>query len=356
MSFKESTKHLFDKIFHDRKIVLISDEKMSTIKFTKKLQMISAAAIVLLAIGFPYITGKVVGLGHFANNQEEIYENVDTMEGRVALLERNLEVLEQYLNALYKNGVFTVKKEEYHSKPPGAKDKLTELEIRKNKLIYALHENTYDRIKKIENVLGDTGVSYSQLTGKKAPDTSKGGPYIAAKSLDFTENSSFTVLFNEDFINNFVYLYDLQEIVYKMPFSSPMDGPRITSRFGFRRDPFHRKLAMHSGLDMASKTNPNVHATSPGTVTYAGRKGAYGLTVELRHSDDVTTRYAHLKEIRTQVGQRVRRGEVVGIQGSTGRSTGDHLHYEVRYKNKPLNPVRFLKQAYRVDYHDSAYK
>jgi len=113
-------------------------------------------------------------------------------------------------------------------------------------------------------------------------------------------------------------------------------------------DPFLRRPAMHTGLDMRGDTGDPVHVTATGKVVTAGREGGYGNMVEINHGNGITTRYAHLHTIDVKVGQQVRIGQVIGKIGSTGRSTGPHLHYETRINDEAVNPQRFLRAGLRL--------
>ncbi len=141
----------------------------------------------------------------------------------------------------------------------------------------------------------------------------------------------------------------LKHELERLPVRRPMRSyRRISSRFGYRRDPFRRRLALHAGIDFKAAYGSPVLATAPGTVVRAGWTGSYGKLVEIRHANGLVTRYAHLSRIRVRAGQRVRAGERVGRLGNTGRSTGPHLHYEVRLFGKPLNPARFWKARHDI--------
>jgi murein DD-endopeptidase MepM/ murein hydrolase activator NlpD len=115
------------------------------------------------------------------------------------------------------------------------------------------------------------------------------------------------------------------------------------SPFGKRVDPFNRKWSMHPGLDMAGPSGSKILATNEGIVIAASRVAGYGNMVDIEHKFGIVTRYAHLSKISVTEGDKVKKGQVIGVQGSTGRSTGDHLHYEVRIEDSPVNPVKFLK-------------
>ncbi len=128
-----------------------------------------------------------------------------------------------------------------------------------------------------------------------------------------------------------------------LPFSFPVLGSyRHTSGFGYRRDPINGGRRLHAGTDFAGSRGTAIVAGGSGTVIFAGRQSGYGLMVEIRHSHGYTTRYAHLSRIRVSEGERVSRGERIGDMGNTGRSTGTHLHYEVRRNGDPVNPMTFI--------------
>jgi murein DD-endopeptidase MepM/ murein hydrolase activator NlpD len=116
----------------------------------------------------------------------------------------------------------------------------------------------------------------------------------------------------------------------------------LTDTFGRRRDPFTGDAEFHTGLDISADKGEPVYATANGTVESAERSGSYGNMVVIGHGFGITTRYAHLDSFRVRTGDAVRRGEVVGFAGSTGRATGDHLHYEVLVYGRQLNPLQFL--------------
>ena len=119
--------------------------------------------------------------------------------------------------------------------------------------------------------------------------------------------------------------------------SPPSLAGEITSKFGVRNDPFHGGRKPHNGLDIAAPTGTPVYATANGVVDYAARKGSYGMLIVVKHPSGHETRFAHLSQILVSRGDVVRKGELIGRVGSTGRSTGPHLHYEVRLRGKPLD-------------------
>jgi murein DD-endopeptidase MepM/ murein hydrolase activator NlpD len=133
---------------------------------------------------------------------------------------------------------------------------------------------------------------------------------------------------------------------FKTPFSMPVDSPvRFTSGFGGRNDPFGRGWRRHEGQDLAGSYGAPILATADGVVSYAGWESGYGRLVKIKHDFGIETRYGHLSQIRVNVGDRVSRGDRIGDMGNSGRSTGTHLHYEIRIGGDAINPMTFIKAA-----------
>jgi murein DD-endopeptidase MepM/ murein hydrolase activator NlpD len=130
-----------------------------------------------------------------------------------------------------------------------------------------------------------------------------------------------------------------------IPSIQPLPRFTFTSAFGVRSDPFQGSAAMHAGIDLASPAGTPIYATADGVVDRAEWFGGYGNMVEIEHGKGIATRYGHMSKIACRDGQRVKRGDLIGYVGSTGRSTGNHLHYEVRIDGHAVNPVPFLQSA-----------
>jgi murein DD-endopeptidase MepM/ murein hydrolase activator NlpD len=163
-----------------------------------------------------------------------------------------------------------------------------------------------------------------------------GGPFESAG------NSTFKSLFD-----SWKKLDQLQDGVIAIPSDKPIKvNVEFTSGFGVRSDPFHAGAAMHPGIDLAGQYGTPIYATADGTVLRAGwNNGGYGNLVEIDHGRGITTRYGHMSAVLVSAGQHVTRGQQIGRMGSTGRSTGNHLHYEVRIDNRPVNPIPFMKST-----------
>jgi len=135
---------------------------------------------------------------------------------------------------------------------------------------------------------------------------------------------------------------DLAEMAY--PSRYPIAGARISSRFGNRRDPFTRRLARHTGVDMPAPRGTPILASAGGTVRFAGYRSAYGNAVEIDHGDGLVTRYAHASKLLVRKGQVVLPEQPIATVGSTGRSTGPHLHFEVLRQGRPVEPLGYLER------------
>jgi murein DD-endopeptidase MepM/ murein hydrolase activator NlpD len=190
-----------------------------------------------------------------------------------------------------------------------------------------------------ETVLDQVRRGYSGQGGPLVPLTlsTKGSPAAAPSSEEIRANA---VLKGLDQMN----LYRIA--ISKVPFGHPVKtAVRYTSGFGGRNDPLGRGHRMHEGQDMAGAHGSPIYATADGVITHAGWENGYGRLVTIRHDFGIETRYGHLSQINVKVGERVSRDDHIGDMGNTGRSTGTHLHYEVRLSGTAVNPMTYIKAA-----------
>ena len=136
------------------------------------------------------------------------------------------------------------------------------------------------------------------------------------------------------------YFDEKGQSIKKELMRTPIDGARLSSGFGRRKHPILGYTKMHKGIDFAAPRGTPIYAAGKGVIQYAGRKGAYGNFVLIRHNTTYSTAYAHMKSIKTAKGRRVQQGQIIGYVGSTGRSTGPHLHYEIRRSGRQVNPLK----------------
>lgn len=171
-----------------------------------------------------------------------------------------------------------------------------------------------------------------------------GGPMIDANGAeaqaDLKADAQFRTLFQ-----SWKKLDTLQQGAIAIPSVQPVQRLQFTSNFGIRSDPFRGTAAMHAGVDIPGPVGTPIYATADGIVDHAARQGGYGNMVEINHGKGIATRYGHLSKILVADGARVTRGQLIALMGSTGRSTGPHLHYEVRIDGHAVNPIPFLTTA-----------
>jgi murein DD-endopeptidase MepM/ murein hydrolase activator NlpD len=214
-----------------------------------------------------------------------------------------------------------------------------------------LEDTVAERSEQVRGVLRLTGVPMTNLTGPEA-DAAAGGPLVPQDFVAYLRDSGLNPAFAHRVSQVAARISEsrrLSDIAESTPLAAPVAVDyRETSGFGGRVDPFTGRLAFHSGLDMAAFERAPVVATSPGVVSFAGTRSGYGNTVEIDHGHGFKTRYGHLRDIQVQRGARVAIGQRIGSMGSTGRSTATHLHYEVWFRGRAVDPVNFLRAGRHV--------
>jgi murein DD-endopeptidase MepM/ murein hydrolase activator NlpD len=199
----------------------------------------------------------------------------------------------------------------------------------------------------LEGVLERSGLDVDRLIQRVDPRLSsgQGGPLVPALGKDPPPPA---VPSQPGLAKDLGKLQRLHRLLTAVPLAAPMADFRLTSGFGVRRDPFTGRSAVHEGLDFGGASQARALATAPGRVVEAGPNGAYGIMVEVEHGLGIRTRYAHLSRALVRAGDRVTFHEPVGIMGSTGRSTAEHVHYEIRIDGRPLDPAHFLEAGRRM--------
>ena len=197
-------------------------------------------------------------------------------------------------------------------------------------------------VQEIEKIVAMSGLNIDKLLRRvESNGIGQGGPFIAASAdLPSDEELGETMLSLD---NNMTRWESLKEVLRALPLSLPIDYYRLTSKYGGRVDPVNKKRSRHHGIDMAGAMNTSVYAPAPGIVVYSGTKGRYGKVVEIDHGFGIITRYAHLNKSLVEVGDVVGHRQRVALLGNSGRSTGPHLHYEVRFDGNPMDPMKFIK-------------
>ncbi len=202
----------------------------------------------------------------------------------------------------------------------------------------------------LETVLAKTGLDADRIVSEIRRDYSgEGGPFVGVDESAAPELASADAARVTSLLGGLERASLMQVAAAKLPLAIPVKAAfRFTSGFGVRRDPINGRSRMHSGTDFASRPGTPVLSTAEGVVTFAGWQSGYGRVVKVRHAFGFETVYAHMSAARVKVGDRVARGDRIGDMGSTGRSTGTHLHYEVRLNGKPVNPMKYIEAARNV--------
>lgn len=189
-------------------------------------------------------------------------------------------------------------------------------------------------VAEVRRLLASTGLNVDRLFPQLAQERGgQGGPFVAPPKAD--PSNAMTPDKMEE----------LRSLMKSLPLSIPLDYYQLESRFGPRHDPFNHRSSFHTGIDLSAPYMSPVHATAAGIVTYAGYYSDYGKVVEIDHGNGIATLYAHLHRTIVSVGQRVAEHEQVGFLGSSGRSSGPHVHYEVRVNDEPQDPEKFIGLA-----------
>ena len=216
---------------------------------------------------------------------------------------------------------------------PDQLTRLRESAVRQEQMIASLTEGASERTQRAEQALLSFGI-------KSGSRQAQGGPFLPWRS------AATKVKLDPGLRKLAIALQRMEEVealLMAVPSARPADGMSLTSGFGYRFDPFNGQRAMHAGLDFRGAHGSPIRAAAPGRVSFVGVKSGYGNVVEVDHGHGIQTRYAHLAGFNSRVGQAVQSGEAIARMGSTGRSTGTHLHFEVRVNGTAVNPRRFLE-------------
>lgn len=382
-----SARAFIGRFFKSRNIIVISEHKVGHYSVGTGTQLLLATAIAGFICWASYATGSYMAAKNALREKDQkilvvnlerkkmgedvslLKQDLMTHKEKTGLSESSRSILAHYPdNPTEVGAFFSITPEQLGALEPAAgsrdntnvaalRQQLKKMEMENRLLVSTIRSKTQGKIRDLEEVITMTGLNAEKLqqamveeakkSGKAGSEKltffgSQGGPYLpssATQALMEKESALF------DDVNKMV---DLHEVVSRLPISKPISGSQFMSPFGTRVDPFTKRLATHTGLDLAGPASAKILCTSAGKVKFTGRRGSYGNMVEIDHGFGISTVYAHLSQINVTEGQGVTRGQVVGIQGSTGRSTGPHLHYEVRINNRPVNPKKFIEAGTNV--------
>lgn len=366
---------IFNFLFAKRVITLLTKQRIKTVTIGPITQICALSCLVWIAVRLieaSYHNEIVAAKSQEIKRLESINEYFDK---EFSDANEKLEKVNEYLISINggkhkvnfkKDSSLEFKKPEKIKKENlSSQDKQTLNEIKELEThLSQIRDVAKERIKKIETAIDLTGlnmkkIKVAKLKTKKVKEfslngkenyKSQGGPLVLEGSLEEATNKIFSEeelleknLKKSEFKNELDYLIILEKLAVALPLAKPMQNYYISSGFGSRTDPLTKRKARHEGLDFVGPLKEKILSPSSGTVILAGRFSDYGNAVVIDHGFGITTRYGHLSKVLVEKGQKVSQGDIIALQGSTGRSTGSHLHYEVRYKNVPLNPKKFLE-------------
>lgn len=355
--------------FPDREFFMRSQGQVRFIKVSSRIQVAGATlALFLLVAWVASIAGVAISSYLDRSNRSSLLEReakVTSAESRVAAykddikgvsndLKKRMDALESMTATLpqdMKAGETVSNSKGEAAKTidkvsiilPEAAD-LARIEARQLAYVEGLTRLADRRAGEAEAKIRKLGVDPKFLLASVDDRSAQGGPFLAvAQSGDADLDQRFQRL-----ALSLARMSALQRGLTGIPQVLPASLEYISSGFGYRSDPFTGGAAFHAGLDFKGPIGAPIYAAAKGRISFIGQKQGYGNCVEVDHGNGMITRYAHMSAFRTQMGKEVLAGEVIGAIGSSGRSTGPHLHFEVRINDQPVNPRPFLERAQNV--------
>jgi murein DD-endopeptidase MepM/ murein hydrolase activator NlpD len=372
----------FKRLFHAKNVVVVTAHAVDHYALSLKAQ-VGIAVMVLTVVGAAsYSMGRYLEAQETIEDQGKAIQQAaaenEKISNEYALLKRDLLrmdeegddlsdyaqfVIDQYQQSGTSlsqdaNGTFSANiadNPEMFERIHALETQLKEAQFDKKQFMNTIHHLTRQKIKELERAVEITGMkgkistlidttAKQELAGiyDDLPTASEGGPYVP---FDDTLQTKMT---EDSVVAEVMYLSHMVDTLQSLPINHPMPYGKFTSGYGRRVDPFRHTLATHTGVDYAGAVGSRALAAAKGKVIYASYNGAYGRVVDIEHGNGFVTRYGHLSRILVRRGAYVERGQPIGIQGSTGRSTGNHLHFEVRHNGVPINPIPFIKAGHYV--------
>lgn len=278
-------------------------------------------------------------------------QEIGELQGRIVALDETTKRLEQSLNVTETALTTTAEKrvevaadrDRLNRRVMDLEGRLANLKDDQTELLNRIVEATVDDIERTHHIIAATGVEAEDLI--PSPNTAQGGPFVPFRKPEPDESFEAVVTALHSQLDHWD---QLRGIVRSLPLAAPLDEYYVSSSFGRRRDPINHRWAMHAGLDLGAPMRSPVYSPAPGLVTYAGWKGRFGRMVEIDHGSGIVTRYGHLRKVTVKRGETVGYRQKIGLLGSSGRSTGPHLHYEVEVNGKRIDPARFLQAGKHV--------
>jgi murein DD-endopeptidase MepM/ murein hydrolase activator NlpD len=274
--------------------------------------------------------------------RDQLEERLSDLADQAASLSRFLVTagasrrLPELSGPLHQVGLITTETDQMEADPPRPPVVISDVVI-SDAPVDAEHESLGEiasrAIGEFRRLLASTGLNIERLFPQLSPNRPVGGPFVPPPKGDQPAAMSPD------------RLEAIRSLIKSLPLSTPLDSYQLESRFGPRHDPFNHRPSFHTGIDLSAPYMSPVYATAAGVVIYAGYFSDYGKVVEIDHGNGIATLYAHLHRFTVAVGQKVAEHDQIGFLGSTGRSSGPHVHYEVRVNDEPQDPEKFIGLA-----------
>lgn len=354
-AYSEALGSILNRIFHSREIVVHGAHGVRHIAVSARAQMMTAALVALL---FGWTMTATVTLVADATSADATAiqlaakeRQVAAMRADVAAIKESAETLAQrlegrqkFLTALLSGTADPAKLATLMPKQAESADArfaeitspLAALDGKQLAFVGQATTAAEARYKDTEALIRRLGLDSRRFYRQTA--IAMGGPYEAVDQSE--ADPAFKALFV-----SWTKVDQLERGLLSVPARMPVNRFSFTSGYGVRYDPFNGGAAMHAGIDMAGPVGEPIYASADAVVERAGWASGYGNLVELDHGKGIETRYGHMSKILVKAGDKVKRGQKIGLMGSTGRSTGSHLHYEVRIDGRSVNPMPFLQSA-----------
>ena len=344
---------LYRRTFTDREFYMRSHGEVRFVRLSARAQKVAAMVLLALFAAWASLSGNVIWSQYNLSNErsqiagamtrlssaaESARSNRRAADARADELEARQQVLEALASDYF--GIETEQLTTEGAAPESASSPVTRIESverRQTSLVADIEKVANARAEEAELAVRKLGLNPDRL----AKASGQGGPFVPfAKG----EPDADLVRLGEALGR----LDQAERALLAVPSFTPADGGRLSSRFGFRRDPFSGRAALHQGQDFRGRPGSAIRAAAAGKIVRAGWWAGYGRAVEIDHGGGLRTRYGHMSKLDVKVGQRIARGDRIGAMGSTGRSTGTHLHFEVRVDGRAVNPRPFLEASDHV--------
>jgi len=362
-------------VFPERQIIVRSQGSLWFLKLSHGVQLAALLAVMALAGWAGYATHAFFVQDHIlaAKNERisealvayrELLDQYADSQTRFTSAARNLEQNHNYLLGLVEPETAAKAQRELaqlstgeEAHMAGLKDILrahkqletwmADIRSSQHDVVLKLTDKTRDDLDETKKLINGLGIDLERvLPGEMAAELGKGGPFVALRQGRMLGTAFRTDLAKLD--THIDRWEGVQRLLRALPLTAPLNHFYVASSFGQRKDPLNGRPAMHYGMDLSGAFKSVIFSTAPGVVVFVGRKGKYGKMVEIDHGRGVFTRYGHLHKVLVKNGQHVDFRERIGLLGSTGRSTGPHVHYEIRVNSTPYNPRKFFKVGRHV--------